>query len=252
MLLLTEQHMVISQQLLLDPSLGMSTCFFALLFPSWWVVMYVNRADQWLFSEEFRSQTAFALSATALSRAGKASTTAADPGTGVGGKQKRRGVRKLSCSCFASVPSSQGSIILSPSSTDFFSTKWASSALAAKPAVASWMREFPQPPFIPVPGIICIRDRQSLEESSKENCSPKDRHRPLGKPSIQPLATTNKQTCLAVARATVTAPCLAPWRSRKTTLCFPLETTPASAALRLTKQGPQHAGQKHPGVGQRW
>lgn len=210
----------------------------------------------WLFSEELRSQTAFAVSATAPSRAGRAGTSATDPGTGVGGKQKSRGGRKLSCSCFASVPSSQGSLILSPSSTDFFSGKWASSTLAAKPAVASWVREFPQPPFIPVPGTICIRDRQSLEERSKENCSPKERHRALGTPSIQPLATATRQSCLPVVRATAAAPCLAsslaPWRSRKTTLCFPLETTPASAALRLTEQGPQHAGQKHPGVGQRW
>lgn len=107
--------------------------------------------------------------------------TAADPGTGVGGKHKRRGVRKLSCSRFASAPSSQGSFILSLSGTDF------SSATRASPAATA-----PQPPFLSVCRRICTRDRQSLEESSEENCSPKERHRALENPSIQPLAPTNK------------------------------------------------------------
>lgn len=42
--------------------------------------------------------------------------------------------------------------------------------------------------FLPVPG----RDRQDLEESSKENCSPEQRHRTLENPSIQLLATISK------------------------------------------------------------
>lgn len=88
------------------------------------------------------SQTAFVFTETAPSGAGRAGMTATAPGTGVGGKQKRRGMRKLSCSRFASAPSSQDSFSLSPSGTDFSSATRASPVATAKPAVTSWMRKF--------------------------------------------------------------------------------------------------------------
>lgn len=61
---------------------------FAPLFPSWRAGMRGDRADQGLFSEGLRSQTASVLTAAAPSGAGRARTTAADPGTGVEGSRR--------------------------------------------------------------------------------------------------------------------------------------------------------------------
>lgn len=110
----------------------------------------------------------------------RAGTAAAALGTGVGGKLKRRGMRKPGCSFFASA---------------------SSSALLAQtfPVPQELLQQqLPNPLdernfldlFLPVPG----RDRQDLEESSKENCSPEQRLRALGNPSIQLLATISKHT----------------------------------------------------------
>lgn len=165
--------------------------------------MHGDKAGQGLFSEGLRSQTAFVLSAAARHGAGKAGTTATDPGS-VGGKQKRRGMRKPSCCCSAAAPSSQGSLILCSSGTDFFS---ATLAPAAKPGCHLLDNTNSSSPFLPVPGIICTRDRENREESSEENCSSKERHG-TGKGKSSPLATPNKhrRTCQQF-RTAVTAPC---------------------------------------------
>ncbi|XP_023790516.1 galanin receptor type 1-like [Cyanistes caeruleus] len=58
------------------------------------------------------------------------------------------------------------------------------------------MTQIPQLLCLPVPGIICTRDRENLEESSEENYSSKERHS-IGKEKSSPLATPNKhrRTC---------------------------------------------------------
>lgn len=90
MLLLTELHTLSLSSCCSTHPFGWELAF-APLFLSGQVGMRGDRADQGLFSEGLRSQTASVLTATAPSGAGRACTTAADRGPGVGGKQKRRG-----------------------------------------------------------------------------------------------------------------------------------------------------------------
>lgn len=113
----------------------------------------------------------------------RAGTAAAAPGTGVGGKLKRRGMRKPGCSFFASASSSALLAQTFPVPQELLQQQ------LPNPLDESNFRDL----FLPVPG----RDRQDLEESSEENCSPKQRHRALENPSIQLLATINKHRAAA-------------------------------------------------------